>query len=360
MRNQLRTRGIPFVIVDPTGEPMLRHPVGGSDQLEWRPDRHSSPAQPGPHSDRGGGRTERHPVQPRPTRRLSARRWTLPAWPSIRPSSRMGAFAVEEGIERGRALLSAPNPPTAIVTGNDLQALGVYQAARELRMHIPEDLSVVGFDDLPVARWVGPPLTTVRQPLVEMAANGRGDGSRRSRAAKLPLSRALSCRLSSSCARARHARRPTERNHVDQLRKQMRPPRSRLREVDATNRSRLRSRDDLVQLRHERPRVEPLENRARRFRDRAHVGQRGVEDRGHVEAGQASSQTRSRARHASSARPYCAMASALRPSSAATPARMVRSRASLTGPCNPLCSTATRSSLSSSRLPLPERGPAHA
>ena len=36
-------------------------------------------------------------------------------------------------------------------------------------MHIPEDLSVVGFDDLPVARWVGPPLTTIRQPLVDMA-----------------------------------------------------------------------------------------------------------------------------------------------------------------------------------------------
>ena len=53
--------------------------------------------------------------------------------------------------------------------GNDLQALGVYQAAREARLHIPEDLSVVGFDDLPVAQWVGPPLTTVRQPLVEMA-----------------------------------------------------------------------------------------------------------------------------------------------------------------------------------------------
>ena len=55
------------------------------------------------------------------------------------------------------------------MTGNDLQALGVYQAARDLRLHIPEDLSVVGFDDLPVARWVGPPLTTIRQPLVEMA-----------------------------------------------------------------------------------------------------------------------------------------------------------------------------------------------
>ena len=80
-----------------------------------------------------------------------------------------GEFQVEEGVRKGRALLRLPDPPTAIFAGNDLQALGVYQAAREARLHIPEDLSVVGFDDLPVARWVGPPLTTVRQPLVEMA-----------------------------------------------------------------------------------------------------------------------------------------------------------------------------------------------
>lgn len=58
-------------------------------------------------------------------------------------------------------------PPSSL--GNDLQALGLYEAARELGLRIPEDLSVVGFDDLPVAPWVGPPLTTVRQPLTEMA-----------------------------------------------------------------------------------------------------------------------------------------------------------------------------------------------
>ena len=80
-----------------------------------------------------------------------------------------GRFHVEEGIDRARILLQMPDPPTAILTGDDLQALGVYQVARDLRLHIPEDLSVVGFDDLPVARWVGPPLTTIRQPLVEMA-----------------------------------------------------------------------------------------------------------------------------------------------------------------------------------------------
>jgi LacI family transcriptional regulator, xylobiose transport system transcriptional regulator len=83
-----------------------------------------------------------------------------------------GRFHVEEGIETGRALLALSDRPTAIFAGNDLQALGVYQAAREARLHIPEDLSVVGFDDLPVAQWVGPPLTTIRQPLFDMATVG--------------------------------------------------------------------------------------------------------------------------------------------------------------------------------------------
>ena len=47
--------------------------------------------------------------------------------------------------------------------------MGLYEAARELGLRVPQDLSVVGFDDLPMARWTSPPLTTVRQPLVEMA-----------------------------------------------------------------------------------------------------------------------------------------------------------------------------------------------
>ena len=80
-----------------------------------------------------------------------------------------GPFQVDEGIGVGRRLLARPDRPTAIITGNDLQALGVYQAAREVHLRIPDDLSVVGFDDLPLTRWVSPPLTTVRQPLVEMA-----------------------------------------------------------------------------------------------------------------------------------------------------------------------------------------------
>ncbi|CAM5374249.1 LacI family transcriptional regulator OS=Streptomyces alboniger OX=132473 GN=CP975_12560 PE=4 SV=1 [Streptomyces alboniger] len=80
-----------------------------------------------------------------------------------------GDFHHEAGYRRGLELLRRPDRPTAVFAGNDLQALGLYEAARELGLRIPEDLSVVGFDDLPVAPWVGPPLTTVRQPLTEMA-----------------------------------------------------------------------------------------------------------------------------------------------------------------------------------------------
>ncbi|MEU9004147.1 substrate-binding domain-containing protein, partial [Streptomyces sp. NPDC048551] len=48
------------------------------------------------------------------------------------------------------------------------QAMGVYEAARQGGLSIPQDLSVVGFDDLPMCEWLSPPLTTVRQPLEEM------------------------------------------------------------------------------------------------------------------------------------------------------------------------------------------------
>jgi LacI family transcriptional regulator len=81
---------------------------------------------------------------------------------------RNGDFQHEGGFTSGGDLLDLPEPPTAIFAGSDQQALGVYEAARQRGLRIPQDLSVVGFDDLPAARWVSPPLTTVRQPLSEM------------------------------------------------------------------------------------------------------------------------------------------------------------------------------------------------
>jgi LacI family transcriptional regulator len=81
---------------------------------------------------------------------------------------RHGDFQHEGGFRRGGELLDLAEPPTAIFAGSDQQALGVYEAARQRGLRIPQDLSVVGFDDLPAARWVSPPLTTVRQPLADM------------------------------------------------------------------------------------------------------------------------------------------------------------------------------------------------
>lgn len=81
---------------------------------------------------------------------------------------REGDFHHEGGFACGTELLALREPPTAIFAGSDQQAFGVYEAARQRRLRIPQDLSIVGFDDLRVARWASPPLTTVRQPLTEM------------------------------------------------------------------------------------------------------------------------------------------------------------------------------------------------
>ena len=168
MQAQLRTRDIPFVVVDPTGEPSHDTPSVGA--TNWN----------------GGLTATRHLLG------LGHRRIAVVGGPEgiLCSRARMdgyraamdaagvpidpdllshGPFHVDEGVGRARQLLRRTDRPTAIIAGNDLQALGVYQAAREARLHIPEDVSVVGFDDLPIARWVSPPLTTIRQPLFEMA-----------------------------------------------------------------------------------------------------------------------------------------------------------------------------------------------
>jgi LacI family transcriptional regulator len=81
-----------------------------------------------------------------------------------------GDFSHESGFRGAGVLLARPEPPTAVVAGNDQMALGVYEAVRQRGLRVPEDVSVVGFDDLPNARWSSPPLTTVYQPLAEMGA----------------------------------------------------------------------------------------------------------------------------------------------------------------------------------------------
>ena len=89
---------------------------------------------------------------------------------STRSSSATATSTSSAPTRRGARCCSLPDRPTAIFAGSDLQAFGLYEAARVLGLRVPDDLSVIGFDDLPMARWAWPPLTTIRQPLTEMAA----------------------------------------------------------------------------------------------------------------------------------------------------------------------------------------------
>lgn len=77
--------------------------------------------------------------------------------------------AIELGRRGAHHFLSKPNPPTAIIAINDMYAFGVYAGARDFGVKIPDDLSVVGVDNLTLTEVVEPPLTTVEQPLKEMA-----------------------------------------------------------------------------------------------------------------------------------------------------------------------------------------------
>ncbi len=167
-RDQLQAKGIPFVVFDPTTELPDDVPFVGA--TNWS----------------GGRAATRHLVELGHQRiamisgpdhvlccrpRLDGYRAALEAADlQVDPNLVMRAgLDREDGHAAARALLGRSDRPTAIFTANDLQALGVYQAARELGLRIPEDLSVVGFDDLPIVGWIDPPLTTVHQPLTEMA-----------------------------------------------------------------------------------------------------------------------------------------------------------------------------------------------
>ncbi|WP_234320107.1 LacI family DNA-binding transcriptional regulator [Streptomyces sp. SBT349] len=168
-RTQLHSRGISFVLLDPTDDPGHACPSVGSGN--WN----------------GGLSATRHLLE------LGHRRIAIITGPDFALSShargdgyrtalgmagipiadelvRDGGFRIEDGLVHTRALLRLPDPPTAIFACNDGQALGAYRAAAEAGLRVPEDLSIVGFDDLFPSDWLTPPLTTVRQPLEAMAA----------------------------------------------------------------------------------------------------------------------------------------------------------------------------------------------
>lgn len=79
-----------------------------------------------------------------------------------------GKFLRQPGYQAGVQLLNLSHRPTAIFAANDDSAFGVIDAVRERQLRIPEDISIIGFDDVPSAAWMTPALTTVRQSLLDM------------------------------------------------------------------------------------------------------------------------------------------------------------------------------------------------
>ena len=167
-REVLRSRAIPFVIIDPAGDPSPDVPSIGS--ANWS----------------GGLMATRHLIELGHKRiaaitgpddmmcshaRIDGFRSAMSsAGLPINPDwIRFGDFHTTGGHEHGLDLLKGEDRPTAIFAGSDLQALGVLEAVRGLGLRVPEDLSIVGYDDIPMAKWVSPRLTTIRQPLRRMA-----------------------------------------------------------------------------------------------------------------------------------------------------------------------------------------------
>ena len=80
-----------------------------------------------------------------------------------------GYNSFDSGVECGRRLLDGEHKPTAVFCANDDMAAGVMRVAHEKKFSIPDDLSVAGFDDIPLANQIWPLLTTIRQPVHEIA-----------------------------------------------------------------------------------------------------------------------------------------------------------------------------------------------
>jgi LacI family transcriptional regulator len=79
-----------------------------------------------------------------------------------------GTFFQPDGFTGASMLLELPDPPTAIFASNDVMAMGVIDAVRTRGLRVPEDISVIGFDDIPQASMIHPALTTISQPLEKM------------------------------------------------------------------------------------------------------------------------------------------------------------------------------------------------
>ncbi len=90
----------------------------------------------------------------------------------LKPDPRMvtqGYFTYRSGLEAAEKLLRAPKRPSAIFASNDDMAAATVAVAHRMGLDVPRDLTIAGFDDTPLATTVWPALTTVRQPIADMA-----------------------------------------------------------------------------------------------------------------------------------------------------------------------------------------------
>lgn len=82
--------------------------------------------------------------------------------------------SIQSGYDMMMNLLSLQDPPTAVFSSCDIMAYGAMKAIHEMNLKVPEDISVIGFDDIPLARDMTPPLTTIRQPAIEKGSFAAG------------------------------------------------------------------------------------------------------------------------------------------------------------------------------------------
>jgi LacI family transcriptional regulator len=164
----LRRRGYPFVVLDtrgpvPEGIPTVAaaHVRGAQLAVEHL-------LQLG---HRRIGAITGHPALAATSGRLAGYRAALAGYEILPPDEliRQGDHELGSGRVAAEALLSLDVPPTAIFAFNDWMAIGALHAAHARGLRVPEDISIVGFDDADAAKAVIPMLTTVRQPIEEMA-----------------------------------------------------------------------------------------------------------------------------------------------------------------------------------------------
>jgi LacI family transcriptional regulator len=167
LHDELRRLGVPLVVIDPAGSPATDAPTVGA--TNWAGGMAATEHLLGL-GHRRIGFIEGPPRLLCSRARLDGYRAALDV-AGVPVEDELivpGDFYHESGFTGCNRLLDLADPPTAVFAASDQMALGAIEALRRRGLRVPEDMSVVGFDDLPEVRWSAPPLTTVRQPLSDM------------------------------------------------------------------------------------------------------------------------------------------------------------------------------------------------